>query len=101
MRPGILIPVGLVTVLVMGLGLYLFQPWRLFTNVEVREAAPTSVSDLGSQAPEPYAPTPPTARASDGGEASSPSPTPVDAEPVVLAMGSFISLPELPDGTPY
>jgi Electron transfer DM13. len=108
-RPGVLIPVGLVMVLVMGLGMYLFQPWRLFTNVEVREAAPTSVSDLGSQAPEPNAPPPPTASATGGGEASSPSPTPVDAEPVALATGSFIShehettgevtIWELPDGT--
>ncbi len=109
MRPGVLIPVGLVIVLVMGMGLYLFQPWRLFTNVEVREAAPTSVSDLGSQAPEPSAPMPPTASATGGDEASSPSPTPIDAEPVVLATGSLIShehettgevtILKLPDGT--
>ncbi len=106
LKPKVWIPVGLVVVLVMGVGLYLFQPWRLFTNVEVREAAPTSVSDLGAVAPQPSTP---TASATDRGEESSPSPTPVVTEPVVLATGSFIShehettgevtILELPDGT--
>lgn len=106
LKPKVWIPVGLVVVLVMGVGLYLFQPWRLFTNVEVREAAPTSVSDLGAVAPQPSTP---TASATDRGEESSPAPTPVVTEPVVLATGSFIShehettgevtILELPDGT--
>ena len=112
-RPGVLIPAVLGLVIVVGIGMYLFQPWRLFTNVEVREAAPTSVSDLASTAPEatvtPTESAPSTASATNVDEESSPSPAPVATEPVVLASGEFIShehettgsvsILELADGT--
>lgn len=91
-RPGVLIPVGLAVALVMGVGLYLFQPWRLFTNVEVREAAPTSASDVVSSNPVPPVPATPSVGASTEPETASPStPPPNAAEPVVLATGRFIS----------
>jgi len=39
-RPSVLIPVAVIAVTALALGLYLFQPWRLITNVSVDEALP-------------------------------------------------------------
>lgn len=76
-----------VAVAVLMLGLVLFEPWTLFTDTTVNEAAPTAA---------------PTASAPDG------SPTAV-AEPIELASGTFVSqehetsgtatIIELPDGS--
>jgi hypothetical protein len=81
-------------VAVIAMGMYLFQPWKLFTNVTVDEAVPTVAS----------APAAPTAEAE-----AAPAPATVETEPVVLSEGSFIShehgttgtvkLLELPDGS--
>lgn len=61
-----------VLTLAVGLGLYLFQPWALFTNKQVNEALPSAVaSPSGSKA----------------GSAEQAPP----AGPVVLASGSFVS----------
>ncbi|WP_326646308.1 DM13 domain-containing protein [Streptosporangium sp. NBC_01755] len=78
-----------------GVALYLFQPWRLFTTVEVNEALPTVVVTSG---PEPT---------SVGDTASEPAKAP--REPKSLAKGTFIShehetrgevrVLELPDGS--
>jgi hypothetical protein len=91
---------------VLGIGLYLFQPWRIITNVEVNEALPTAVATETSATPVPS-----TASASPEEQSPSAEPTPTltPAEPIVLAEGSFIShehattgtvrILELPDGS--
>lgn len=86
MRPVVVIPVGIIVVVALAAGLYLFQPWRLFTTVEVVEAIPTSAGDLTS-APPVASPTP--SLPSEPPTSATPSPSPT--EPVVLAEGSFIS----------
>ncbi|WP_198659067.1 DM13 domain-containing protein [Nocardiopsis sp. FIRDI 009] len=93
-RPLVLWPVaGLVLVLV-AVGLWAFQPWRLFTTRTVEEAPPVAAS----------APTAPDeesrgdggsgdeAGAADGGQAA-------DAGPVVLAEGEFVSQEHDTSGT--
>lgn len=106
LQPKVAIPVAMAAIVVLGLGLYLFQPWRIFTNVEVNEALPTAVVTEPSAAPAPS-----SASASPDAQSSSaePTPTPAPAEPIVLAEGSFIShehattgtvrILELPDGS--
>ncbi len=70
LRPVVLIPTAIVAVVVMAFGLYLFQPWKLFTNVTVNEASPLVAS----------APAIPI-----------PSASPAKAAAKVLASGTFIS----------
>ena len=41
-RPSVLIPIVVVLVSALAVALYLFQPWRLLTNVSVEEAAPST-----------------------------------------------------------
>jgi hypothetical protein len=84
-RPAVLIPIVGAGLLVLIAGLYLFQPWRLVTNVTVDEALPTPVSspqqiDTPSDAPTTTAAPPASA-----------SPAEATAAPIVLAEGSFIS----------
>ena len=96
LRPGVLVPIGIIGVLVVALGLSLFQPWRILTSTEVNEAVPVSGGEVAVATPT-AAPSPATA-----------TPTP-DAEPLVLAEGAFIShehatsgsvrILELADGT--
>jgi len=66
---------------VLGVLLYLFQPWRLFTTVEVNEAEPTAAAPAtaGGDAAAGDA-------AAAGGEG-----TPAASRPKVLATGTFIS----------
>lgn len=87
----------------LGVALYLFQPWRLFTTVEVNEALPAAAASPGpeatrqgerSEAPE----------APEASEAAAPA-----REPKTLARGTFVShehetegrarVLELPDGS--
>lgn len=116
LRPQVLIPAGVVAVIVLALGMYIFQPWKLFTTTEVNEALPTSVADLdvdSAPSSEPPAspaagesPSPSADASSDSAAEPTPEPKP---EPVVLAEGAFIShehgtsgealILELPDGT--
>ena len=63
-RPAVAIPLALVLLAGFGVAMAAFQPWKVFVDSVVVEAAPTAPSDAGS------------------GTA---------AEPVVLATGSFIS----------
>lgn len=66
----------------LGVGLYLFQPWRLFTSSAISEAIPTHT-----------AATPPI-------DAGSVTKTPeVPAGPVVLAVGTLISHEHASSGT--
>jgi hypothetical protein len=107
LRPQVLIPAGVVVVIVLALGMYLFQPWKLFTTTEVNEALPTSGQDLDASAARSASP---SASSEDAEQSSEPEPTPEPKpEPVVLAAGEFIShehgtsgeavILELPDGT--
>ena len=55
-RPVVLVPVAALGVLIVVSGLYLFQPWKLFTNTTVDEASPIAVSASAqstAQAPTP------------------------------------------------
>ncbi len=68
----------------LGVALYLFQPWRLFTTVEVNEALPAAAASPGPEATgqgEPAEPGDP-ARATE---------TAQDQKPKVLATGTFVS----------
>ncbi len=81
-RPLVFVPIALVLVAVIAVGLYLFQPWRLFVDTTVNEASP-----LASSAP---------VAVPDGVASASarPAPTPVPdppGGPKVLATGEFIS----------
>jgi len=106
LRPGVLVPIGIIGVLVVALGLSLFQPWRLFTSTEVNEALPVSGGEIGVATPT-LAPTPSATPTASPTPATA-TPTP-DAEPLVLAEGEFIShehatsgsvrILELADGT--
>jgi hypothetical protein len=70
---------GAVLLVVVGAGLWAFEPWRAFTSSEVDEPVPSvALEDPGPTVePDPSAP-------------SSPSPTPAPA-PVVLGSGDFES----------
>ncbi|MBF5029848.1 MULTISPECIES: DM13 domain-containing protein [unclassified Micromonospora] len=61
----------------LGVSLYLFQPWRLVTDREVREALPTVAE------PQPAGTT--------GSPAAGPSPTGAPPADVVLAAGDFVT----------
>ena len=93
----------------LGVALYLFQPWRLFTTVEVNEALPAVAAPPASPAsPGPEA-TGTTDPAASSVPAASPAPTASARKPKVLATGTFIShehetegrarVLELPDGS--
>ena len=106
LQPKVAIPVVMAAIVVLGIGLYLFQPWRIITNVEVNEALPTAVATETSAVPVPSTGSPLPEEESPSAE---PTPTPAPAEPIVLAEGSFIShehattgtvrILELPDGS--
>jgi len=120
LRPQVLIPAGVVAVIVLALGMYIFQPWKLFTTTEVNEALPTSVADLDVDSAPSSEPSAAASTSAASGQSASPSadassesatePAPEPKpEPVVLAAGEFIShehgtsgeafILELPDGT--
>jgi hypothetical protein len=103
-------------VLVLAVGLALFQPWKLWTDAVVDEALPQQVPAAAvtpaapSSSPPPSsagpAPTTPRAKAPAGSTAP-----PAPAGPVVLAQGTLIShehpttgtvrVLQLPDGSRY
>lgn len=85
-RPIVWIPTVIVLVGVTTIGLYLFQPWKLFVDETVDEALPVATAPAIPTAPNPE----PNASSPDP---ASPTATqdPVTTEPVVLAEGSFIS----------
>ncbi len=93
-RPVVLVPVLVVAVAAVGMGLYLFQPWRLFTNVTVDEAFPVSAT---SAAAAPAAPA--SAAPEPSPNTSVPLPEPRPSERQVLAKGEFISHEHATAGT--
>ncbi|MDP1879231.1 MAG: DM13 domain-containing protein [Actinomycetota bacterium] len=81
-RPAVLVPTALLLVAVVGVGLYLFQPWRLFVNTTVDEASPLAASPSAVSAPAVVV------------DATTPAPEQsesVAAQPKVIATGEFIS----------
>ena len=80
LRPLVLVPAVVIAVLVITVGMYLFQPWKLFTNTTVNEASPVVSS----------APADPQNSTSTARE-----PSPAEAAPSkeakVVATGQFIS----------
>lgn len=78
-RPVVLIPLSFALVAVLAVGLYLFQPWKLFIDTTVNEASP-----LVSSAPIAVEP-------SVRDSASAATPSPVPSGPVVLTTGAFVS----------
>lgn len=102
LRPAFLIPAVIVAGVALVVGLYVFQPWKLFTTTEVNEALPTSAAELDA----PASPTPEPASPSTGAEtppAASPaaaaSAAAADSTPTVLAEGTFISHEHPTSGT--
>jgi hypothetical protein len=79
-RPGILIPLLTVAAILVGVGLFLFQPWKLVVDQTVAEAAPTAAAPQAGPAP--------------GGNAAD-----EPAGPVVLSSGTFISHEHATTGT--
>ena len=103
LRPALVVPVLLAGAVLVGGGLYLFQPWKLFVDETVVEDLPTvaappvgDTSDSDTTGP-----------ADDRDSAVDP-PAPAPTEPILLASGTFIShehtttgsvqILELPDG---
>ncbi|WP_455360247.1 DM13 domain-containing protein [Streptomyces sp. SYSU K21746] len=82
-----LVPAFLVLAVVAAFGLYLFQPWKLFTNTTVEESLPTAV-------PSASAPEKPGAE-KPGAATESPAAT----APEELARGSFVSHDHPTSGT--
>lgn len=80
LRPAVVIATALVAVLVLSVGMYLFQPWKLFTNTTVNEASPLAAS-APAIAPATASPTPEPSR----------SASPAKPAAKVLASGTFIS----------
>lgn len=79
----------------LGVGLYLFQPWRLFTSSTVVEAVPTASQDAGMQT---TAPSPPAGISPSSVVPSDPSEPPGEPgaptappAPRVLAQGTVVS----------
>jgi soluble lytic murein transglycosylase-like protein len=71
-RRPILITAAVVAVVVLAVGLWAFQPWKLFTHNTVDEAPPTAAAQQPTDAAAQPAPPPPAA-------------------PQVLAQGEFVS----------
>ena len=92
-RPAILVPLLTVALIVGAVGLYLFQPWKLFVDESVDEAAPVAVAQSAGE---------PAAAGGSAGAAQS-------EDPVILSSGTFIShehattgsvqILQLPDGS--
>ncbi|MEV6652071.1 DM13 domain-containing protein [Streptomyces sp. NPDC051219] len=76
------VPAFLVVAVLVAFGLYLFQPWKLFTNTTVDESLPTVV---------------PSASAPERPGAATDSPA--AAGPVELARGDFVSHEHSTSGT--
>ena len=71
-RTPLYVTIAVIAVIVLGIGLYLFQPWALFTSTQVNEDLPSSASGTPTSS-------------------SSPNPTATAATNLTLASGSFQS----------
>lgn len=106
LRPKIVIPVLIIGGILFAVGLYVFQPWKLFTTVEVYEAVPTTAEEVLNpvvEKPNDEEAAPQESSVEESAEPAKP------AEPVILEEGTFIShehstsgtvkILELPDGS--
>lgn len=93
LRPSIVVPIALVAVAVLVVGLYLFQPWKLFVDSTVNEASPLDgvevVEMTSTPAPDSTLPASPAV-------AAGPVPAPTDGgkkpkKATVVSKGTFIS----------
>ncbi|KJC64430.1 DM13 domain-containing protein [Agreia bicolorata] len=91
MKRAVLIAGGIVVAAVLVVGLVVFKPWLLFTDVRVDDALPTAQRSQPVVTPAPVV-TP------DPGSSPTPIPTP-DPVPVALASGSFVSQEHSTTGT--
>ena len=89
-RPAVLIPVVIGGIALLAVGLYLFQPWRLITNVTVDEALPTASVPASVAAAEDGTDSAMDEASATPAEASE-GPAPTTDEPTELASGEFIS----------
>jgi len=89
MKRAALVIGGIVAAAALVVGLVVFKPWLLFTDVRVDDALPTAQRSQPAVTPEPVAPP-------DAGSTPSPTPDPV---PVALASGSFVSQEHSTTGT--
>lgn len=83
MKRTLLIVGGIVAGAALAIGLVVFQPWLLFTDVRVDEELPTAQSSQPAVTPDP-------------GSSATSTPDPV---PVVLASGTFVSQEHTTSGT--
>lgn len=91
MKRAVLITGGVVVAAALVVGLVVFKPWLLFTDVRVDEVLPTVQSSQPAVTPVPVA-TP------DPGSSPTPIPMP-DPVPVALASGTFVSQEHSTTGT--
>lgn len=100
LRPKVIVPVVIVLAILFAGALYVFQPWKLFTTVEVYEAVPTSVADIQQEGSGPStAAASPSAEATAAASAEAAPAASAPAEPTVLAEGTFISHEHPTSGT--
>jgi hypothetical protein len=89
-------------VIAAGVGLYLFQPWKIFTSSTIDEALPSGAVTSSAPAvpgtPTSMAPASPDSMAPAPGSMA-PSPQPSPAGPVVLAEGTFVTQEHQTSGT--
>lgn len=98
---------GIILLIVLAVGAYLFQPWRLFTSSSVDEALPGPAASQIAVAPSPTSP--PATAGSETPPAGTEAATPPAPTTSVVAMGAFqsqehptsgtASLLTLPDGS--
>jgi hypothetical protein len=93
LRPSIIVPVALVAVAVLAVGLYLFQPWKLFVDTTVNEASPLDGIELIETTPTPV---PDSAPQASPAVAAAPAPAPTSPgkkpkKATVISKGTFIS----------
>ncbi|MBF4636171.1 DM13 domain-containing protein [Agreia pratensis] len=91
MKRSVLVIGGIVIAAALVVGLVVFKPWLLFTDVRVDETLPTAQRSQPAATSEPVA-TP------DASAPPSATPTP-DPVPVALASGSFVSQEHSTTGT--
>ncbi|WP_437074240.1 DM13 domain-containing protein [Streptomyces sp. enrichment culture] len=72
----VVVPAALVTAVAVAIGLYLFQPWKAFTDTRVDEALPTVVVDQGDK---------------EATGTARPPARKKTAAPVDLAQGTFVT----------
>ncbi|MFI8371013.1 DM13 domain-containing protein [Streptomyces sp. NPDC085466] len=82
-----------VAVALAGVGLYWFQPWKLWQDETVQEALP------GLAAPTSAAPEPTVSEAAESAPAAKPTPKPTPQAPRTLSRGTLISHEHTTTGT--